>query len=94
MSSSTADALADTDYEVEVRFRPSAIEFANRVADARHPVLKGVRSYHRLMNAMQTPTAWQAVLLYDNAVGTPACPGNFAVFRVGYLGAFNQSARR
>jgi hypothetical protein len=27
---------------------------------------------HRRMNAMQTPTARQAVLLYDNAVGTPA----------------------
>ena len=47
MSNSTVDALADTDreadYEVEVRFHLSAIEFANRVANERRPVLKGVR---------------------------------------------------
>ena len=47
MCDATADALADTnreaDYEREVRFHPETIEFANRVANERRPVQKGVR---------------------------------------------------
>ena len=51
MSNSAADALAamlhkvdhEADYEVEVRFHPDTIAFANRVANERRPILKGVR---------------------------------------------------
>ena len=63
MSNSAADALAATvhevdheaDYEVEVRFHPDTIEFANRVANERRPVLKGVRPDLMVLVVLSAP---------------------------------------
>ena len=48
MAAAAADALTDTDleadYELEVRFRPGTIAYANQATDESHPVRKGVRA--------------------------------------------------
>ncbi|MYA03628.1 MAG: hypothetical protein F4Y37_03320 [Caldilineaceae bacterium SB0664_bin_22] len=48
MADAAADALTDTDleadYELEVRFRPETIAYANQATGESHPVRKGVRA--------------------------------------------------
>ena len=56
MADAAADALTDTDleadYELEVRFRPGTIAYANQATDESHPVRKGVRADLLILAAM------------------------------------------
>ena len=92
MANAASDTLADTDletdYELEVRFRPETIAYANQATGTSHPVRKGVRADLLVLAAMSEPERERfmpkGILRLD--LGAPVPPLVLEVLSRGWAG--------
>ena len=92
MADAASNTLADTDleadYELEVRFRPETIAYANQATGTSHPVRKGVRADLLVLAAMSEPERERfmpkGILRLD--LGAPVPPLVLEVLSRGWAG--------